>query len=72
MKQLTREMVDEAAKWGGQVTVDVVIGGNAVCFGNAEYLTADNYVGVRQPGGGLGGRNRLDEFPLEVVFVDPT
>lgn len=46
--------------------VVVEIGGVEVCFGVAEYLTADGWYGVRQPGG------RLDEFAAELCRPDPT
>lgn len=42
--------------------------GRFECFGIAEYVTADGWVGIRQPQHG----NRLDEYPVARVEFDPT
>lgn len=46
--------------------VQLVVNGEPVLFGLAEYVTRDGWVGIRGPGG------RLDEAPLEQVEPDPT
>lgn len=58
----TRDGIDAAELIGAVVQTN--LGGGF--FGIAEYLTADGWFGIRQPGG------RLDECKAEWCEVDPT
>ncbi len=61
--QLTPAILTDATRRGFRVVVQASFSN---VFGLAEYVTPDNWVGIRQPGG------RLDEFPLAYVTIDPT
>jgi hypothetical protein len=59
---------------GNLVQVRVENRGAMLCWGIAEYVTDDGYVGVRQRGGAplADGGNRLDEFPVSWIRPDKT
>lgn len=62
----TRELVEvEPARMVGHL-VRYWLGGTLVFWGLAEYLTADGWFGIRQPGG------CLDEAPADKCDLDPT
>jgi hypothetical protein len=59
---------DAAKAVEAKAVVTYQIDGAPVFFGIAEHLTADGWIGIRQPHEG----GRLDEAPVARVEFDPT